>query len=264
MWNVPYCAVSFFNGIGMLQKIFAIAAGFLLCTAPAHAANILILLRHHVNGGSSDEQVIAHLEKSGHRVTAVQGPDGKTVPMPAMPDVRAYDLVILSSSVSSNKFTHERDWIGTLRGMPTPLLTWENDLLDDLAFTGLRRYHDFGEIEKGHYIWLVRAPHVLAAGLPAGLNTWMGSGKPAGFGRAAPGADIIMTIPGEPEKALLFAYEKGATMHHNFIAPARRVFIGLDNNTFAHLNDNGYRLFDAAVQWALQKPAKPQDMAGKN
>jgi len=244
----------------MSHKIFTLALGLALCAAPVHAANILMLLRHNVNGGSSDAQVIAHLEKSGHRVTVVEGPDGKTVPPPAMPDFHAYDLVMLSSSVSSNKFTHESNWIGALRGMPAPLLTWENDLLDDLAFVGLRRYHDFGEIDKGHYIWLVRAPHPLAAGLPAGLNTWMTGGKPAGFGRAAPGADIIMTIPGEPEKALFFAYEKGATMHHDFLAPARRVFIGLDNNTFVHLNDNGIRLFDAAVQWALQKPgANPKD-----
>jgi len=77
------------------------------------------------------------------------------------------------SSVSANKWTHERGLIGTLRAMRTPLLTWENDLLDDLALAGLQRYRDFGEVEKGHYLWLVRASHPLAAGLPAGLNTWM-------------------------------------------------------------------------------------------
>jgi len=43
-------------------------------------------------------------------------------------------------------------------------------------------------------------------------------------------------------------------MYHDFLAPARGVFIGLDNNTFVHLNDNGYKLFGAAVQWALQQP----------
>jgi len=238
----------------MFRKITAIMTlGVLLCSTSAQAAQVLMLLRHNVNGGSSDKEVLAHLEQSGHRVTVVEGPGGQNVPA-TMPDVCQYDLVMLSSSVSSNKWTHERNWIGRLRTMPVPLLTWENDLLDDLAYTGLQRYHDFAEIEKGHYLWLVRAPHPLAAGLSAGLNTWMTGGKPAGFGRPAPGADIIMTIPGEPEKAMFFAYEKGATMYHDFIAPARRVFIGLDNNTFAHLNDNGRKLFDAAVQWAVQSP----------
>src|SRR5256885_7387225 len=49
------------------------------------------------------------------------------------------------------------------------LLTWENDLLDDLAMTGKRAGTDFGSVEKDRYVWLVNAPHPMAAGLPAGV-----------------------------------------------------------------------------------------------
>jgi hypothetical protein len=41
-------------------------------------------------------------------------------------------------------------------------------------------------------------------------------------------------------------------MDYDFLAPARRVFIGLDNGTFDKLNDNGRKLFDAAIRWAVE------------
>ncbi|MGH8088037.1 MAG: hypothetical protein ACREPC_07195, partial [Stenotrophomonas sp.] len=140
----------------------------------------------------------------------------------------------------------------TLRNMQVPLLTWENDLLDDLRYTGLQRDTDFGELETGHYAWMVRAPHPLSAGIPAGLTTWTEARQPAGWGKPGLGADIIMVWPGEADKSMLFAYELGATMDHEFLAPARRVFIGMDNATFSHMTENGRALFDAAVLWAIQ------------
>lgn len=235
-------------------------AGLLLATATGVSAapsepapNVLMVMRQEVPKGTADAQIVAHLRKAGYRVTTTEGV-GDTV------DVCRYDLVLLSSSVRSNQFTAERDFVRTLRNMRVPLLTWENDLLDDLRYTGLQRDADFGELETGHYAWMVRAPHALSAGIPAGLTTWTEARQPAGWGRPGLGADIIMVWPGEAEKSMLFAYEQGATMDHDFLAPARRVFIGLDNNTFDHLTDNGRKLFDAAVRWSLSgghAPASP-------
>ena len=47
----------------------------------------------------------------------------------------------------------------------------------------------------------------------------------------------------------LYAYETGAAMTSG-TAPARRVHLFLQNNTFASLNTDGLKLFDAAVGWA--------------
>ncbi|SEI69694.1 hypothetical protein SAMN05518849_101593 [Sphingobium sp. AP50] len=211
--------------------------------AAAEAGKVLFLMRADVPGGSADPAVKARLEALGYTVTTSGGLDGA-------PDPCGFDLVVMSSTVRSNQFTANRPAIARWRDMGVPLVTWENDLLDDLWMTGLRRDTDFGELETGHYFWLVRAPHPMAAGIPAGLGTWTEARTPAGWGKPGLGADVIMTWPGEPDKATLFGYEAGATMDHDHLAPARRVFIGMENNSFNRMTDTGRTLFDAAIQWA--------------
>jgi hypothetical protein len=44
-------------------------------------------------------------------------------------------------------------------------------------------------------------------------------------------------------------------MDYDFVAPARRVFFPLDNDTFGALNADGLLLFDAATDWALEDKA---------
>lgn len=72
------------------------------------------------------------------------------------------------------------------------------------------------------------------------------------WGRPGLGASIIATVPGERDKALVFAYEAGATMDYENLAPSARVFLFMDG-TFPNLNEAGLSLFDAAVQWALAR-----------
>lgn len=228
--------------------LLAMALPVAVSAAPAKTGkaegNLLLIMRQSPPGGSSDPAVVTHLQALGYTVTTREGLDAPV-------DVCSYDAVLLSSTVRSNQFTADAALIGTLRRMRVPLLTWENDLLDDLRYTGLLRDTDFGELETGHYVWLVKAPHPLAAGLPAGLNTWTQARTPAGWGKPGLGADIIMTWPGAPDKATLFAYERGATMDGDFLAPARRVFIGMDNGTFERMTPAGHRLFDAAIDWTV-------------
>ena len=64
------------------------------------------------------------------------------------------------------------------------------------------------------------------------------------------------TLPDEPQRAVIFAYEKGATMANDFMAPARRVFFCLNNDTYDDLSEEGLKLFDAAVLWGLGKPCE--------
>ena len=59
---------------------------------------------------------------------------------------------------------------------------------------------------------------------------------------------------GEPEKAAVFAYEKGATMNGEFLAPARRVGFFLWQDTFDQLRPEGLALFRAAVLWVVSPP----------
>lgn len=202
--------------------------------------NILYVLRVDYRDRPIDEQVKAHLDSLGYKVTFIDQSE------PAS-KAKGYDLVIISSTVGS------QDFEGKYKDVTVPILTWENDILDDLRFTGKNKHTDFGEVESEHYIWLVNAPHPLSAGLPAGINSVYRKDQPMGWGKPGLGASIIATIPGQPDKAIIFGYEKGATMDYDFIAPARRVAFFLDNRTFPLLKENGVKLFDAAVNWAISK-----------
>ncbi len=200
---------------------------------------VLYVTRLEHRDRTMDDKVRAYLEKRGMTVTMVD----ESTPSSA---ARGEDLVIISSVVSA------RDMAGTsYKDVPVPLVTWEADLFDSLRFTGSKKGEDFGEIEKEHYINVVNAPNPLAGGLPAGKRWVYPRDDEMGWAKPAPGATVIATIPGEPQHAVVFAYEKGATMDYDFIAPARRVALFLGNRAFDKLSADGSALFDAAIDWAV-------------
>lgn len=214
-------------------------AGTVHAQAALAAPGKQVLLVARLEGKSLpfDQKIKEHLEARGYAVTLysqyapVSGAQGK-------------DLVILSSTIRG------RDMLGAYRNVTVPVLTWENDLYDDLSMTGKRAGVDYGTVEKSRYVWLVNAPHALAGGLPAGTVDIYQKQSTMSWGKPGLGATTIATIYGEPEKAAIFGYEKGATMDYESLAPARRVSFFLDNETFTNLSPAGLRLFDAAVDWA--------------
>lgn len=227
------------------RSALLLAAGGLLASglpAPALAApakKVLLVVRVEGKSLPIDQKIAQHLAARGYAVTL----HSQYAPVDAARDA---DLVILSSTIRSH------DLLGAYRNVPVPLLTWENDLLDDLAMTGKRAGTDFGSVDKDRYVWLVNAPHPMAAELPAGVVDVYEKQAPMSWGRPGLGATVIATLHGQPEKAAIFGYEKGATMDYEALAPARRVMFFLDNETFPNLSAAGLKLFDAAVDWALQ------------
>jgi hypothetical protein len=161
------------------------------------------------------------------------------------------DLIVISSGASAHGLE------GKYKSVPIPVVLWESYLLPHMGMTPKKQEADFGtKNEKLRYLWLVNAPHPLAAGLPAGMLNVVKKGGPMNWGRPGPGAIVIATFPGELDKSPLFAYEKGATMDGENLAPARRVMLFLDNDTFPGLNETGLRLFDAAILWAARVASK--------
>jgi hypothetical protein len=93
-----------------------------------------------------------------------------------------------------------------------------------------------------------------------------------GWGRPVAGATIVANFEGDAGKAGIFAYEKGATMYSEFVAPARRVGFYMAASNFHLLTAVygppaedpdlrdwylGLRFFDACVRWALSPPPQP-------
>jgi len=218
----------------ILAGILTLVAVWPLASPADEGRKVLIVVKPDNPRVATDRAIAAHLETRGYRVTIGSQYD---------PVTTNYDLVILSSNIRS------RDLLGAYRDVPVPVLTWESDLLDDMAMTGKKLDRDFGKARAEHFVWLVNAPHVLAAGLSAGINTIYFKDAPMNWGKPGLGAAIIATVPGEPEHAVIFGYEKGATMDYEAIAPARRTMVFLDNETFGNLTPAGLNLVDAAVDW---------------
>jgi len=187
---------------------------------------------------AADLKAREHLTALGYTVTFADQKES--------PNLAGQDLIIVSSGVSAHVVE------GRYKAVAVPVVTWEAYVLPHMGLTGKKEDADFGTKEgKNRYLWLVNAPHPLSAGLPAGLLNVVQKGGPMNWGRPGPGAIVIATLPGELDKSPLFAYERGATMDGENLAPARRVMVFLDNTTFPLLNDAGLKLFDAAVSWAI-------------
>jgi len=121
--------------------------------------------------------------------------------------------VLVSSTVSSFDFT------ARLREAAVPVVTWERSLFDDLGMTAPCDQGSCGEVSGLHV--LVRDPsHPLAAGL-TGLIQPSGSG-PLTWGTPGLHAAWVATASGQPDRAVVFGYDRGVEMP-GLVAPARRV-----------------------------------------
>lgn len=191
---------------------------------------------------AADAKIQEHLTALGFTVTFADQYDS-----PAAAEGK--DLVFISSGASAHRLE------GKYRAVAVPVVVCESYALPHLSMTARKQDADFGtKEEKIRYLWLVNAPHPLSAGLPAGMVNVVKKGAPMNWGRPGPGAIVIATFPGELGLSPLFAYEKGATMEGENLAPARRVMLFLDGDTFPNLNEAGLKLFGAAVLWAAAKP----------
>lgn len=204
----------------------------------AKTSTAVLVMQQGGPSAATDLKVRDHLTARGFAVR-LAGQDADPV------SARGAALVVISSSVSGKDV--KPGW----RALAVPLVTWENDLLDDLAMTGKRHDFDFGEADKERFVWIVNAPQAMASRLPAGIANVYMKQAPMGWGKPGLGATTIATIYGQPEKAAVFGYEAGATMDYETLAPARRVMLFLGNDGFGNLSPVGLRLFDAAIDWAV-------------
>ncbi|KMQ77064.1 hypothetical protein BPMI_00534 [Candidatus Burkholderia pumila] len=128
----------------MLTPAVDLALSSVKVKVNAQTRGIVMLMQMKGPNIDVDRAAAAHLQSRGHDVRLVdQSTPSREIGMP--------ELVIVSSTVSS------KDVAAGWRTLAVPMLTWENDLLDDFAMTGKRHDVDFGEAEKERYLWLVNA-----------------------------------------------------------------------------------------------------------
>ena len=192
----------------------------------------------------NDTKIAAYLRTLGFIVTATDEFSPASL-------AAGQDLILISETVSAVEIGPK------YRDVAVPLVTFENDLVGDLGLSADKADRDWGTDAGLRFIHLVNAPHPLAAGLGAGNQNVLASDHfKMSWGRPVlgSGATVIATLRGEPEKAAIFAYEKGATMASDRAAPARRVMFFLGADAFEQLRPEGLALLRAALLWAVSKP----------
>jgi hypothetical protein len=231
-------------------RLLALSAVVLIVVSTAHASDtpdpifkgkkLLLIAATSSATAPVDANIKKHFESLGMTVTMVSDINP--------PSAEGYNLVFLASDVKAKTITN------TYRTTSVPVFTTKPWLLDFLGMTGYQPQKDYGEDEKEEqsFLWLINAPNPIQAGFPNGMFMPVKHAiKIYNWGRPEPSAQVIAFLPGEPTKGFIFAYEKGVYMDHEFVAPGRRIFMGLSPDQFDLLIPDGTKLFDSCAAWAL-------------
>lgn len=157
------------------------------------------------------------------------------------------DLIVVSSSIASGNVA------GEFRNQPVPLIHWENALnrveREPLASDGLT-------VGGQSAIRIAEIEHPILHDMPVGLVPVFNSPVTLSLatGTIAPGAVALATREGFPGQPAILAADTGALLLNGAIAPAKRVFFFLEDNSWPATNETGRRLFRQAVEWALARP----------
>jgi hypothetical protein len=192
-----------------------------------------------------DQGVKTRLEGMGYEVTLRK--DRQLTPQ----DTQGQDLVLISESVFSYHIGN------SLNATPVPILTWESWLYDDLGLTGTQVGQDFGLAPKQTQVSVVADDSLLAGGLTGEVEVY-GKKDELRWGKPGDQALTIATLPGQGEKATIFAYDAGVTLADGTVAPARRVGFYWDADKASRLTEASWQLFDAAVTWATHQAVEPE------
>lgn len=202
-------------------------------------------------GGESDDHIVAHFKELGFIVTEADQTQPQSV-------ADGQDFVVLSATNSKYKTSMKyRDFKG-------PLLCLEGLMADTLKMAGRHRYVDYGEHGEAKesedpqeaYLEIVNSTHPMAAGLKNGYVKFIKEADVLKWATPPPSAIIIANLPNSFHERAIFAFEKGAAMADEFVAPGRRTMFPVDNPAFDDLTEQGHTLFDAAVLWTISAPAK--------
>jgi hypothetical protein len=201
-----------------------------------------------------DQAVYDHLTSRGFHVVTTAGADvaddGSNVPA-------GTKLIVQTSTLGSGTVEITPDPAGgsvpasKFKNLAIPALAWEASSIDAFGFAAVN-----GITVTGSDIVITDASSPLTAGLSAGQVTVVTSPQTLSVGAAAGaspvGAHIVATTtnPGEP---VLYYYDKGEKGFENFTMPERRAFFFFQDNTATAANENGWKIFDATVDWLLHR-----------
>jgi hypothetical protein len=197
---------------------------------------VLLVVGNAASPGTSDIAIKNRLQNYGFTVQVIGDAAVTTA------DATGKVLIITSSTVSSSNVSTK------FQTVAVPVINWETALQDEFLFTTPTNQ---GTASGQTSLNIISPGHPLAASLPAGPRTV--TTISGGFSWGQPGGSpiIIARLNDGTDSPCIYAYEAGAAMTGTLVAPARRVHVFFQGDTFASLNDDGLKLFDATVSWSI-------------
>jgi hypothetical protein len=155
------------------------------------------------------------------------------------------DLVVVSGSSVGNMVA------GKYQGVAIPVVCLEPAITGPMKLTG----PNGSGTAAATQIVITNPMHPIAAGLNGTVTVMTMTSMMSQLGWATPAATAtqIGTLVNAPNRSTIYAYEKGAMMV-GVAAPARRVGLFVHVEVPSRLTDDGWKIFDAAVDWALAPP----------
>jgi hypothetical protein len=198
-------------------------------------AKKLLFIRKKEGGG--DPFAMNHLKKLGYQVMDIVDSDF------TVDKANGYGVIYISESVNSSKIDVK------LKQSPVPVVYAKTQAASDAGLVGVQQ---FGQAEGVKTIQIMDNKHPLAAGLKDTVAIYKEDGRISYGLHPGKEAAIIAEYPtsGDNKKVTIFAYEKGARNISNTVVPARQVFFSLPSGEEPKLTDDGWKLFDAAIEWA--------------
>ncbi len=211
--------------------------------AASRQAPQVLLVVGRVPLDAGDARVKERLESLGYGVVAK--PALQVVPS----DASGKAMIAISSTALAMDVTDvPGELTAKFRESAVPVLVWEPRLFYDLGMIGGNEHQkDWGALKDQSRLTMTDPAHPLAAGL-SGTVAVLTNPDRISWGLARGDAIKIATLDGHPDRAVVFAYDRGASMP-GLVAPARRVGLFLFDTTPLHLTPKGWSLFDAAVRW---------------
>ncbi len=221
------------------RNLFALDADIDLCNDKPYRGQALFVRGKSKTVTPVDAQVMSMLEGEGFEVTVKHDREV------ASWHSNGKHLIVVSSTVHSgrvgSKFTH----------VDVPFITWESYLYDDLHMTGRKRGTDYGFGGSTTTIELTDSTHTLAAGY-SGAVAVSTTASQLRWGKPNAHAKVMAWLPGHTERAVYFAYDRGAALVNGMAAPARRIAFHMfqegDASTVAPAT---WHMLQASIQWAV-------------
>ncbi|HPF39364.1 MAG TPA: PQQ-dependent sugar dehydrogenase [Phycisphaerae bacterium] len=218
------------SGVSTIQKAAHIFVGDRVPIA---------LLGAGLTPSASDQAIIDHLATQGYDVTFYN--DSPASRPTAAQLAASQNLVIVSSTASSGNIA------GEFRDQPVPLIYWESAL----NATDREPLSSGRTVLTGTQIDVLNNTHPVTTGISLGaVDVYTAtSAMSLGQGTTGPDVQVLATRGGAATDYAIMVADEGNELLDGHIAPAKRVFLFLEDTTWLNATAETIQIFDNAILW---------------